>query len=93
MSLSARPAAWWDEAACRGTDWSLWRPPTQSKRDGAYVHRVSRNELLNEQKAAAICATCPVFAACRADADKVPDPSFRAGYPARDRHKQNRGRW
>ena len=77
---------WWDRATCRGTDWSLWAPLSKWE----HQKQIHPDRYV---AAAAICARCPVVAECRRDADTVPDPAFRAGWSARDRERQNGGRW
>ncbi len=78
--------AWWDQAACKGTSWDLWRPPSKHGRS-------EDHDAIRYAKAAEICARCPVFSECRADADRYPDEAFRAGWSAADRERQNGGRW
>lgn len=61
-------ADWWDwqmYAACRGMDPSIFFHP-DGERGSARVARA--------QRAALICATCPVRAACAAHALKVQEP-------------------
>lgn len=74
---------WWEQAACAGAPFDLFDTPrgqrTKPTRD-------------KHDEARRICASCPVSEACRADADLLPDPSFRAGYTAAERSKQNRAK-
>ena len=87
MNEHPLPDAWWTRAACIGTDWSLWAPPSQ------HSLRVLAVDERRYAEAATYCAACPVVAECRADADLTDDPAFRAGFSAVDRHRQNTGRW
>lgn len=76
---------WWDRSACAGAPFHLF--------DSSANRGVpTRQDRERNAAAAAICATCPVIAECRADADLLPDPSFRAGYTAAERAKQNRAK-
>lgn len=78
---------WWESAACAGAPFALFDAP-----DNNDASRLSKADRLRFAKAAAICASCPVLTECRADADLMPDPSFRAGYPAGVRRQQNRAK-
>jgi len=66
---------WWESAACVGAPFRIF--DTDEGRG-------------SKAQARAICAGCPVRSECRQDADLLPDPSFRAGYTAKERSRQNR---
>lgn len=51
---------WHDRAACKGADWRLFFTPNRHESNAARERR--------ERQAKAMCARCPVMAACRADA-------------------------
>lgn len=76
---------WWEKASCAGAPFALFDAPVSNGRPSIAERR-------RYEQAAAICAGCPVITECRADADLLKDPSFRAGYPAHVRIKQNRAK-
>lgn len=76
---------WWEQAKCAGAPFHLFDTPRGQAGK-------TRNALAIQAQAAAICATCPVITECRADADLLPDPSFRAGCTAAERARQNRAK-
>ena len=66
MSFQAIDEAWQVRAACRGPQASVFFPPAQFERKD--------EKLAREERAKAICRTCPVCEPCLAYALRIREP-------------------
>ena len=62
-------SAWMQMAACKGE-------PMVYPTLGAHIQRLTREDLILEEQALAMCRRCPVIFKCRAWALQEPDPAF-----------------